>query len=402
MPIPSPFHDRTEPLCTSYRWKEWAGYYAVSSYDICHEREYNAFRQGAGMLDVSPLYKYDFRGREAAACLSRIMARGLSSLKVGRVVYACWTDDRGKIIDDGTIARLDDTHYRVTSASPCMHWFLRHSHGFEVQVTDTSTQLAALAIQGPMARDALKQVTDIDLDTLRFFGVASGKIAGIDGCITRTGYTGDLGYEVWVDAGAALPVWDALIADGKPYGLMPAGLDALDVCRVEAGFVLQGVDYTSSFEAVIDSQRSTPFELGLGWTVKLKNREPFIGQQALEHEKRAGSKWAFVGLDIDWEALEAVYDEVGLPPALPGGAWRDAIPVYFNGRQVGRATSGAWSPILKKNLALATVVSGFAPVGTKLDIEVTVEWERKTVPATVVATPFFDPPRKRAHGDDVR
>ena len=402
MPIPSPFHERMHPLCTSYRWKEWAGYYAVSSYDICHEREYNAFRQGAGMLDVSPLFKYDFQGPEASECLSRIMARGLTKLGVGRVVYACWTDDVGKIIDDGTVARLDDEHYRVTSASPCMHWFLTHAQGFNVVVTDTSAQIAALAIQGPTSRDALRQITDIDMDSLRFFGAAKGSIAGHHGWITRTGYTGDLGYEVWIDAKDALPVWDALIEDGKPHGLMPAGLDALDICRIEAGFVLQGVDYTSAFEAVIESQKSTPYELGLGWTVKLKNREPFLGQSALEDEKRAGSQWGFVGLDIDWEALERVYDEVGLPPALPGGAWRDAIPVYFNGRQVGRATSGAWSPILKKNLALATVGAGFTAVGTRLDIEVTVEWERKTVPATVVDTPFFDPSRKRSYGDDLR
>jgi aminomethyltransferase len=354
------------------------------------------------MLDVSPLYKYDFRGKDAAACLSRIMARGVTKLAVGRVVYACWTDDAGHIIDDGTIARLDDEHYRVTSASPCVHWFLRHASGFDVEIRDTSSELAALAIQGPTSREVLKQISDVDLDSLRFFGATRAKLAGCDGWITRTGYTGDLGFEAWVPRADALTLWDGLMAEGKSYGLMPAGLDALDVCRVEAGFVLQGVDYTSSLEAVIPSQKSTPYELGLGWTVKLKNREPFIGQHALEHEKRAGSKWSFVGLDIDWEALESVYDAVGLPPALPSAAWREPVPIYHQGRQIGRATSGAWSPILKKNLALATVGSGFAEPGTRLDIEVTVEWARKSVPATVVTTPFFDPARKRTHGDDLR
>ena len=354
------------------------------------------------MLDVSPLFKYDFRGPDAAACLSRLMTRNLSRLRIGRVAYSCWTDDDGNVIDDGTIARLESEHFRVTSASPCIHWFMRHGEDFDVSITDVSTSLASLAIQGPNARDVVQQVTDADLAHLRFFGVVAAKIAGYDGWITRTGYTGDLGYELWFPAEVALPVWDKLLEQGGRFGLMPVGLDALDICRVEAGFVLQGVDYTSSLAAVTTSQKSTPYELGLGWTVDFSDRVPFIGQEALQHEKTAGSKWAFVGLDIDWEATEKVYDAVGLPPSLPSGAWRDAIPVYSRGRQVGRATSGAWSPLLKKSLALATVGAGFVEIGTRVDIEVTVEWERQTVPATVVATPFFDPARKRAYGDHVR
>jgi aminomethyltransferase len=401
MPKPSPFHERTKPLCTSYRWKDWAGYYAVCSYDICHEREYNAFRQGAGVIDVTPLFKYDVSGPDAAAFLSWVTVRNIHKLKVGRVVYLCWTDDQGKVIDDGTCTRLDERLYRLTAAEPMYHWFAEQAHGFDVQIRDTSSELAALAIQGPTARKILAQFTDLDLDEFRFFGAAPTRFGHLEGVLTRTGYTGDLGYELWVQNQDAVALWDLLMESGRPFGVHPAGLDALDVCRVEAGFILMGVDYIGAFDAVIESQKSSPYEIGLGWTVKLKDREPFIGQRALTAEKARGSEWALVGLDISWDALEALYDSHGLPPALSGSAWRAAVPVYHRGEQVGRATSGAWSPILKKNLALATVRADGAAEGTVLDIEVTVEWARKRVPATVVKTPFFDPPRKKAVGDDL-
>jgi aminomethyltransferase len=401
MPTPSPFHERTQPLCTSYRWKDWAGYHAVCSYDICHEREYNAFRQAAGLLDVTPLFKYDVSGPDSAAFLSRITVRNIAKLKVGRVVYLCWTDDHGKILDDGTCAHIEPGHYRLTSAAPSFHWLERHSDGFDIKLEDRSRDLAALALQGPTSRRILEQLCGADLRALKFFGVEKTQFDGMEGVLTRTGYTGDLGYELWVENKDALRLWDAVMAAGKSFGIHPAGLDALDVCRVEAGFILQGVDYISAQEALIPSQHSTPFELGLGWTVKLKNRDPFVGQQALEAEKAAGSAWGFVGLELDWEALEAAFSRYNLPPQLPHTAWRSAIPVYRGRKQVGRATSGAWSPVLKKNLALATVEATCAKPGTILDVELTVEWERRTVPATVVKTPFFDPPRKKAHGQDV-
>ncbi|MEE2787697.1 MAG: aminomethyltransferase family protein [Myxococcota bacterium] len=401
MPKPSPFHARTKALCTSYRWKSWAGYHSVCSYDICHEREYNAFRQAAGLIDVSPLYKYDIHGADAAAFLTRVTTRNLHALKMNRVVYLCWTDDHGKIIDDGTCARLDENHFRITAAEPMYHWFIQHADGFDVEVVDTSTSLAALALQGPTARLILNDVCDRSLNQLKFFGLARTRLNGVDCVITRTGYTGDLGYEVWMPQADALPVWDALMEGGRPHGIHPAGLDALDVCRIEAGFIMMGVDYTGAFHAVIDSQKSTPYELGLGWTVNPDHPDPFIGQRALRNEKKVGAAWALVGLDISWEATEALYDEYELPPALSANAWRTPVPIYGDGRQIGRATSGVWSPILKKNLALATVESGFSSPGTVVDIEVTVEWARRTVPAMVVTTPFFDPARKKAVIDDV-
>jgi len=397
MPIPTPFHERTRSLCTSYRWKDWSGYYAVCSYDICHEREYNAFRQAAGVLDVTPLFKYDVTGPEAAAFLSRVMVRNIQKLKVGRVVYLCWCDEHGMVLDDGTCARLGEQHFRVTAAAPSYHWFIQHAQPFDCAVEDTTARYGALAIQGPNSREILRQITDIDLDDFRFFAVGACQFDGIPGWLTRTGYTGDLGYELWVNAEHGVRLWDALMDAGKAFGIEAAGLDALDVTRVEAGFIMQGVDYFSAHEAMIDSQKSTPFELGLGWTVKLKDRLPFIGQEALEREKVDGSRGAMGGLDISWEALERLYDAYELPPCLPSAAWRTAVPVYSADRQIGRATSGAWSPILKRNLALATVESRYAEPGTVVDFEVTVEWERKKVPATVVKPPFFNPERKRSN-----
>jgi aminomethyltransferase len=398
MPVPTPFHPRTSALCVTYKWKDWGDFHSVSAYSISPEREYNAVRQGAGLIDVTPLHKYDVRGPDAGAFLAHLTVRDLRRLPVGRVVYLCWCDDAGRVIDDGTCSRLAPRHYRLTANEPAFHWLSRQAAPFDVTVEDTTHRLGALAIQGPMAREVLRAVTDADLDALRFFGTVSARLDGTDVVLTRTGYTGDLGYEVWVDAERAVAVWDALMADGKDYGLMPVGLQAMDICRIEAGFILHGVDYFGAFHAVTEAQMSTPFELGLGWTVKLgkEGRRRFIGSRALAAEKDRGRRWALVGLDIDWEALERLYDEYGLPPALPSAAWRSPVPVYKRGRMVGHATSGTWSPILKKNLALATVEAEAAEVGHRLEIEWTAEWARRTLPATVVETPFFDPERKRA------
>lgn len=394
MPSPTPFHERTVKRCDSYAFKEWAGYVAVRRFHHCAEAEYTAFRHACGLLDVSPLFKYEVRGKDAARFLAYVLTRDPSRMKPGSVAYVTWCDDRGKILDDGTVTRLEDDLFRVTSAEPSLAWFQRHARGFLVQITDQSAAIAALALQGPTSRAVLASVTDADVNALRFFRHTHARLDGIAIEITRTGYTGDLGYEIWVPREHALTVYDALIAAGGRHGLLPAGLDALDMTRVEAGFVLQGVDYLSARECQVDSQTSTPFELDLGFTVQL-NRDRFIGQAALKEERARGVKYAFVGLEVDWIELEAHYLRHKLPPAVVVEAWRDAKPVYFGKRQIGRATSGTWSPGLKKNLALATVDAHYARVGTRLQIEATVEYERKRVTATVVEKPFFNPERKR-------
>ncbi|MCA9583160.1 MAG: aminomethyltransferase family protein, partial [Myxococcales bacterium] len=383
-------------LCESMLWKHWAGYYAVRSYEKSHEREYFAFRHSAGLMDVTPLYKYEVHGPDAGPFLARVLSKDVRTLREGRVTYLCWCDDDGKIMDDGTVSRMEENRYRITAAEPSYAWFARHARGYDVTIEDTTERFGILALQGPTSRAILEDATDADLGKVRFFSFKQTKLGDKSVTISRTGYTGDLGYEVWCEAGDALPVWDGLIAAGARHRIVPAGLDALDVARIEAGFIMNGVDYHSANRCFVESRKSSPFEVGLGWTVKT-DRDPFIGQKALVREERKGSPFALAGLVYDWDEYEAAFAAKDLPPSVDGAAWRTPVPVYDrDGQQVGYATSGAWSPILKRNLALATVDRRHAKVGTRLEIEVTVEFERQRVGVTVEKTPFFDPERKRA------
>lgn len=399
MPIQTPFFPRTSALCNSMKWKEWAGYYAVCSYDTQHGPEYFAFRNSAGLLDVSPLFKYSVKGPDAAAFLSRIMVRDIQKLEVGRVSYCCWCNDHGKVIDDGTVMRRSENEFFVTSADPSYSWFSRFRRGYDVEVVEVSDQIAGLALQGPTSRNILKQVCDADLDKLKYFSTLKAKTDGFDIHISRTGYTGDLGFEIWVENKYALNLWDAIMNAGKNYAIRPAGLDALDVTRVEAGLILKDVDYHNALHALTADRTSSPYELSLGWTVNL-NREPFNGQAALQTEKAQGSKWAIVGLDIDWPQLETLYYKCGLPPEIGSSAWRSSIPVYTGNDkkiQAGYATSGTWSPILKKNIALATVEKKYDIIGSELQFEVTVEHKRHTVSAIVSKSQFYNPERKTSN-----
>lgn len=399
MPIPTPFFPRTSKLCESMNWKSWAGYYAVSSYKTLHDAEYFAFRNAAGLLDITPLFKYSVTGPDAAAFLSRIMVRNINKLKTGRVAYCCWCTDAGKVVDDGTVMRRGENEFFVTSADPCYSWFSRFMRGYEVELEDISDQVAGLALQGPTSRDILKQVCDADMDNLRFFATQKAKAGNFDIYVSRTGYTGDLGYEVWVENKHALALWDAIMDAGRNYDIRPAGLEALDVTRVEAGLILKDVDYYNALHCLIDGRMSSPYEITLGWTVHLK-RAPFNGQAALRTEKERGSNWAIVGLDIDWEQIEALYNKYGLPPEIGMHAWRDSIPIYTDkskNTQVGYATSGTWSPILKKNIALATVEKKYDQIGNELQIEMTVEHKRYTVSAIVSKPQFFNPERKTSN-----
>lgn len=365
-------------------------------YDESPEREYNAIRQAAGLLDVTPLYKYEVHGPDAVPFLDYVLSKPAGKLKPGRITYLCWCDDEGKVLDDGTCWRMDENRFRLTSASPSWAWFARHAGRFRVEVEDLSDKLCSLALQGPTSRAVLAAACDANLAELKFFGWTGARFSGgVTGLISRTGYTGDLGYEIWVENQHALALWDLLMDAGRPHGIWPVGLDALDMSRIEAGFVLQGCDYFSALETVHPEHKSSPFEIRLDWTVEL-DRDPFIGQRMLAIEKSRGSRWAFVGLVIDWEALERAYDRHDLPPALPTAAWRQRIPLYLGGRQIGYASSGTWSPILKKNLALGSVHASAAKPGTELEIEVLIDWERMRIPARVTPLPFFDPPRKRA------
>ena len=395
VPVASAFHARTHQLCESLNYRDWAGYYAVSAYETHHEHEYNAIRNACAAIDVSPLFKYRVSGRDASRLVDRIITRHASKMAIGQVYYTPWCDEDGKVIDDGTVTRLAEQTYRWTAADPNLRWLTENARGLDVEVEDVSEQVAALALQGPTSAGLLQRVSTVRLDTLKYFRAASGEIAGVPVEISRTGYTGDLGYEVWMPWDQAIRVWDAIAEAGEAFDLHPAGMLALDVARIEAGLLLIDVDFHSSRKAMIETQRYTPFELGLGRLVDLQ-KGPFIGRSALIAEQRRGVRRQIVGLEVDWTEVERLYEAVGLPPTAPVTASRVAVPVYRDGRQVGRATSTTWSTMLKKMIALATVDAPHYAVGTKLKLEVTVEAVRHQATATVVKTPFFNPPRKTA------
>jgi aminomethyltransferase len=395
MPVPTPFHSRTSALNHSLGWKDWAGFFAVTSYEATPEHEYNAVRQSAGLLDVSPLFKYRVSGKDAKRLVDRVVTRDMTKVAVGQVVYTNWCDGEGKVIDDGTVQRLAEDVYRWTAAEPNLRWITMNATGLDVRVEDVSETTAALALQGPTSRAVLGAcVEGADIASLRYFRVMPARIAGIPVEISRTGYTGDLGYEIWVDAGSAEPVWDALMAAGVPYDITPIGLLALDMVRIEAGLILLDVDYVGAKKALTDSQRYSPYEIGLGRLVSL-SKAPFVGQAALRREAAAGPARQLVGLSVDWDDLERLHDEAGLAPQLPAPASRLSVPLWDGERQVGKATSSTWSPTLKKLIALGTVSSSCAAPGTDLDMEFTVDHQRKRVGVSVVSLPFFDPPRKR-------
>jgi len=396
MPRTTPFHARTSALCRSFLWKEWSGYAAVRTFDAHSEREYFALRHACGLMDATPLYKYEVTGPDAAKLLARVWTRDITSSRVGQVVYSAMADPNGHCLDDGTVARLGPEHFRMTSSERWGYWLHRHARGLRVQIDDSTDRLACLALQGPTARDVLRDLVEWDMDIMRFFRIQHTKLAGLECWVSRTGYTGDLGYEVWVHNDDALAAWDAIVAAGKPHGLEPNGLDALDVVRIEAGYVLQGVDYISAKSCLVESRKSSPVEAGLGWTVDL-DRDPFVGQAALRAEQGRGSKWALVGLVLDWAALEDLYAEYGLPPHLAPVSCRDPVPIYDAGgtRQIGQVTSNTWSPLLKKYLAIGQVYAAYGKPGTRVRVEQTPEFHRRRVPATVVERPFFDPDRKR-------
>ena len=391
----TPFHARTAPLVRAQTWRRWAGYQVASSYEPFPDHEYAAVRNAAALLDVSPLYKYRITGPHAARLLDRMVTRDVTRCTVGQVLYTPWCDAHGKVIDDGTISRLDEHTYRLTSAEPNIRWLAMNAVGLDVTVEDISEQVGALALQGPLARAILQQVSPADFATLKYFRLVHTTIRDTPVTISRTGYTGDLGYEIWVDREHALPVWDALVAAGAHYGITPAGIWALDLTRIEAGLVMLDVDYFSSHHAKIEDQKSSPYEINLGWTVSA-DKGPFNGRLALRAERAREAQWKFVGLEVNWDSLESLFRARGLPPQLPTVAWRTSAPVYVGGTQAGYATSGCWSPLLKKNLALAHLRGPHFEPGSAVDLEITVEHVRLRAHAIVCALPFFNPPRKRA------
>ena len=395
MPIGTPFHERTFALCESLNYRDWSGYYTVSSYETHHEHEYNAIRNAAALIDISPLFKYVVTGPDAARLVDRVITRDVRVMDVGQVFYTPWCDEQGMVIDDGTVSRLDEQRFRWTSADPTLRWLTQNATGLRVNIADVSETTAALALQGPLAARVLRAAADANIDTLRYFRVRHGRIAGVPVDISRTGYTGDLGYEIWMPSERALDVWDALMTAGQAFELKPAGMLALDVARTEAGLLLLDVDYVGSRKALIASQRYSPYEMGLSRLVSL-DKGPFVGRSALVEERRRGARRQIVGLEIEWSEVEALYEKKGLAPVAPAATSRVAVPVVRGSKQIGRATTTAWSPILKRLIALATIDRPYYEEGARVHFEITVDGVRHFVGAKIVPTPFFNPPRKTA------
>ena len=407
MSIGSPFHPRTAPLNRKQQWREWSGYWASSAYADAHDIEYNAIRESAALIDVSPLYKYRITGRDALALTDRVITRDASKLDVGKVYYTPWCDEHGKVIDDGTVHRVAEDEVFWTAADPQYRWLTLNSRGLDVQIEDVTEAVAAVALQGPLARMVLEEATEEPFDDVRYFRRRNSKLRTgtrskggvIDIGVSRTGYTGDLGYEVWIPADRAADAWDALWNAGRAYGIRPAGMLALDVVRLEAGLVLLEVDYTSSRHALNPDQNYSPYELAMGKLVDLGKASNFVGRLALQKEQaKGGPARRLVGVQLQWNDIERSFSKQGLPPAISASVDRSAVPVYAGdgGGQIGRLTSHGWSPILKQAIGLASVPPKYEALGTKLAVEWTVEGHRGRVDATVVPMPFLDLPRKRA------
>jgi aminomethyltransferase len=390
------FFPRTQQLNERMSWGEWSGYFSAQVYADFHDIEYNAIREAAALIDVTPLYKYVVTGPDATRLADRVMTRSAAKMAVDQVVYTPWCDERGKVIDDGTVQRRGDQEYFWTAADPSFRWLHLNAHGLDVAIEDVSERVAGLALQGPKSREILQAATKQDWSSVRYFAGRRAEIGGVDAYVSRTGYTGDLGYEIWVDAEDALDLWDAVWEAGEAYQLRPAGIHALDVSRVEAGLVLIEADYTSARHAIGAEQEYSPFEIGLGRLVDFSKPE-FVGRRALELEQAAGGPARrLVGIELDWAGIEALFAKHDQPPAVSALVQREAVPVYDGNRQIGRATSIVWGPTIKKMVGFASVPPSHASVGTALFVEWSVEGERGKVGAHVVPMPFLDLPRKRS------
>jgi aminomethyltransferase len=392
---PTPFYPRTSLLCDDHSWAEWSGWLTANTYALDHTQEYLAVRTACAVFDSSPLYKYHVQGKDASKLMNRVVTQDVTRYASGRCMYTPWCDDEGKILDDGIVARLDEQAFRLTAVEPTLYWLEDNALGLDVTIEEVTEALAVLALQGPYSRDLLKTLSDADFDHLPYFGILSTNFAGIPVTISRTGYTGDLGYELWVESHHAVTLWDELFEAGSAYRLRPLGEYALGMVRIEAGLLLANVDFHSSKNVLYEFQRSSPLELGLVWTVDL-DKEFFVGQKSLKRELARGSAWTTMGLEVDLRSLEAVFASFGMPLQLPSQSWGEPVPIYSAGRQIGKATSGTWSPILKKYIAIARIKPRYARPGTVVDMEVTIDAQRKQATATVVKMPFFNPPRKIA------
>jgi aminomethyltransferase len=395
----TPFHERLSELNTTGLYSHWSGYLSALRYDTSAKHEYFGIRNSAGYFDTSPLYKHWVRGKDAEKFLGGVMTRDIRTCRPGRAQYTVWSDDDGYVLEDGVLFRHSDNEFLLTCAEPNVGYLRDLVGKLDVEIEDVSDEHAILAVQGPRSREILKQVAP-EVNDLAFFGLVNTKIGSAPVTISRTGYTGDLGYEIMIPADDAIAVLDAVVAAGRPYGMRAFGEEALLMARIEAGLVLINVEFSSSRFAYNDHQRVTAKELGFGWMLKGIDAEdrPFIGRDAIRREiKDKTSRWATVGLEIDWADYNRLYVEAGLIPP------KDETPLDYEsmlyddkGSRIGYATSLMYSPVLQRHIALARVAPKHAAVGSRVNLELTINHEYQTVAADVAKLPLFNPPRKTA------
>ena len=399
MVLTTPFHERLAPLNETQLWSHWSGYLSAVKYQMSDKFEYFAVRNSAGLIDTSPLYKYRIGGRDAAKFLGAVLARDIAACRDGQAQYTLWCDERGYVVEDGVVIRFAADEFILTSAEPNLAYF-RNLIGYDqVEITDVSGDYASLAVQGPKSREILAAL-DPQIASLGFFHHGPAKIGNVPVHVSRTGYTGDLGYELWVGADGALEMWDTLQTACSGRGVLPVGQSALLMTRIEAGLVLIGVDFHSSRFAFNDHACSTPIELGFAWMFRDlgTSTRRFIGRGALERELAdKSSRWKMVGLVIDWKEWDRHYGDAGLIPP------KDETPVVYEmmlyddeGGRVGYTTSFMYSPMLQRHIAMARVRPDLAAVGSKVNLEITINHRYHTVGAVVARPPLFNPPRKTA------
>ena len=411
----TPFHERTSALNETGLWEHWSNHLVAVRYQMSEKFEYFAIRNAAGIFDTSPLYKYRFTGVDAAKFLGGVLARDPAKCAVGKAQYTLWCDDRGFVIEDGVLLHLDENEYLLTAAEPNLAYFDTLTGGLDVSIEDVSKDWGILSIQGPRSRDIVAAVASKARE-LGYFDVARAKADGVPVILSRTGYTGDLGFEIWVPTDDALKVWDAVWKASRGQGVIPFGMTALYMARIEAGLVLLDVDFHSSRFAWTDADRSTPIELGLGWMFRELapsadasrpagksngangHGRAFIGDDAIRRELRdRTSRWQLTGLVVDWKDYDRIYDRAGLIPPKDHTPLQDEYYVYDDElNQLGYATSQMYSPMLQRHIALARVPLDRVTPGSRVKLEMAVSHRYEYFDAQASRLPLFNPQRRTA------
>ena len=395
----SPFHERTSALNETGLWSHWSAHLAADRYQMSDKFEYFAVRNSAGVFDSSPLHKYRIHGRDAERFLSGVLARNVRACRPGNAQYTAWCDDRGFVIEDGIVLRPAANEFMLTSAEPNLAYFEDLIGRDQVTIDEVSHDYGILAVQGPRSRDLLARLVP-GVASIPFFGLTTGRIAGSPVIVSRTGYSGDLGFEIWVQSPDALKVWDALWDSVAGFGVLPFGLAALDMLRIEAGLLLLDVDFASSRFGWTDEGRSSLIELGWGWMVRdlAADDRPFIGRRAIEREiADRTSRWRLTGLMVDWADFDRIYGEAGLIPPKDHKPVLGEMFLYDDDmQQVGYTTSFMYSPMLQRHIALARVRPGVAAARTPVRLEIDVNHRYEYVSARTAPTPLYNPPRKTA------